>query len=147
MRHLLGAAALTFAWVLWPMANAVAGDPPYKNTVHWVTASEHETFGYDVFRGESKEGPFVKLTDKPILGAGTSDERHDYRFVDETIDPTKGYYYYVEEVSLAGVRQRISPIQLVPPKAPAAGKDAPAAAAAEANSPAGAAPSPETAPE
>ena len=32
-----------------------------KNTAHWTTASEEENFGYDVYRGDSEEGPFVKI--------------------------------------------------------------------------------------
>ena len=89
-----------------------------KNTIRWSTASEVENFGYDVYRGETEEGPFVRLTAKPIPGAGTSDEPHKYAYVDKDIDPTKDYWYYVESVSFSGVRERFTPVQKAKAKQP-----------------------------
>ena len=89
-----------------------------KNTIRWSTASEVENFGYDVYRGEAEEGPFVRLTAKPIPGAGTSDEPHKYAYVDKDIDPTKDYWYYVESVSYSGVRERFTPVQKAKAKQP-----------------------------
>jgi hypothetical protein len=90
--------------------------PPYKNTVRWSTASEVDNFGYDVYRGTSKDGPFERLTKDPIPGAGTTDEPQKYSFVDENIDPYQTYFYYVEAISLAGVRERFTPIIQSKPK-------------------------------
>ncbi len=89
-----------------------------KNTIRWATASEVENFGYDVYRGEGEEGPFVRLTAKPIPGAGTSDEPHKYSYVDKDIDPTKEYWYYVESISFSGVRERFTPVQKAKAKQP-----------------------------
>ena len=100
-------------------APAAPAAEPYKNTVKWATASEVDNFGYDVYRGESPDGPFVRLTEEPVEGAGTSDEVHRYRFVDDTIDPTKTYYYYVESISMSGERERFTPVGKVGPKIPA----------------------------
>jgi hypothetical protein len=80
---------------------------PSKNTVRWSTASEVDNFGYDVYRGEARDGPFERITPRPILGAGTSDETHRYVFVDETIDPCRTYYYV--ERRPEGVRERFTP--------------------------------------
>lgn len=89
-----------------------------KNTIRWSTASEVENFGYDVYRGEAEDGPFVRLTAQPIPGAGTSDEPHKYAYVDKDIDPTKDYWYYVESVSYSGVRERFTPVQKAKAKQP-----------------------------
>lgn len=83
-----------------------------------------DSFGFDVFRGEREEGPFERLNAKPIAGAGTSDESHAYVWVDETIDPTKEYFYYVESISIDGVREKFTPVnraraKLAPAPAPA----------------------------
>lgn len=93
-----------------PAEPALSTTESYSNTVKWSTASEVDNFGYDVYRGESPEGPFVRLTEKPIEGAFTSDVIHRYRFVDESIDPTKTYYYYVESISMSGDRERFTPV-------------------------------------
>ena len=99
--------------------------PPYRNTVRWTTASEVDSFGFDVFRGESAEGPFLRLNAKPIAGAGTSDESHSYAWVDETIDPAKDYYYYVESISIDGLREKFTPVQRARAKLPPSPPSAP----------------------
>jgi hypothetical protein len=103
---------------------AAAPSAPYKNTIRWTTASEVDSFGFDVFRAEQEAGPFERLNAKPIPGAGTSDESHSYAWVDDTIDPTREYYYYVESISIDGVREKFTPVsraraKLAPPPAPA----------------------------
>ena len=90
--------------------------PPYRNTVRWSTASEVDNFGYDVYRGTSAEGPFERLTKDPVPGAGTTDEPQKYSFVDETIDPYVTYFYYVESISLAGEREKFTPVIQAKPK-------------------------------
>jgi hypothetical protein len=86
------------------------------NTPKWTTASEADNFGYDVFRGEQEKGPFVKLTKEPILGAGTTDETHNYKFVDSTMDPCKDYWYYVESITQSGSREKFTPVFKAPAK-------------------------------
>jgi hypothetical protein len=94
----------------------VAPEKPLVNTIRWTTASEVENFGFDVYRSTSEDGPFERITAEPIAGAGTTDEPQPYVFVDDTIDPTVGYYYYLESISMQGVRERFSPINYSPPK-------------------------------
>ena len=93
-----------------------------SNTAHWTTASEEENFGYDVYRGNAEKGPFVKLTKQPILGNGTTEETHKYQFVDDTIDPCKDYWYYVESIATDGTREKFTPVFRAPAKRHAAGK-------------------------
>lgn len=100
------------------------------NTLRWTTASEQDNFGYDVFRGTAEKGPFRKLTSKPILGNGTTDETSNYSYRDASIDPCKSYWYYVESISTQGERERFTPIFQAKAKRPAlksAEKDAGAA--------------------
>ena len=96
------------------------GGEAYQNTIKWSTASELDNFGYDVYRGENPDGPFERINPDVIEGAGTTDEPTRYRFVDDAIDPRKTYYYYVESISLAGVRERFTPVGKAPPKVPPA---------------------------
>jgi hypothetical protein len=106
----------------------VPAEQRVSNSAHWSTASEEENFGYDVYRGTSEKGPFVKLTKQPILGNGTTDETHQYKYVDDAIDPCKDYWYYVESISSEGARDKFTPVFHAPAKRHAAGKpDAPAA--------------------
>src|SRR5262245_17547300 len=101
-----------------PASPASAASPKaLSNTIKWSTASEVENFGYDVFRGDKEEGPFTKLNSRIIAGAGTVDEPRYYQYVDETIEAGKEYWYYVESVSLAGVREKFTPVFKSKPKA------------------------------
>jgi len=95
----------------------VPADQRVVNSAHWTTASEEENFGYDVFRSSTGEkGPFEKLTKQPILGNGTTDETHEYRYADDAIDPCKDYWYYVESIRSNGEREKFTPIFRAPAK-------------------------------
>ena len=89
------------------------------NTLKWTTASEVDNFGFDIYRGLDEEGPFDRLTDEPLPGAGTTDEPQSYVFVDRDIDPTRDYFYYIESISLGGVREIFCPVIRAPAKQPA----------------------------
>jgi hypothetical protein len=93
-----------------PVAPAASEAPALSNTIKWSTASEVENFGYDVFRGDKEEGPFTRLNAKTIAGAGTVDEPRQYQYVDATIEVGKAYWYYVESISLSGVREKFTPV-------------------------------------
>lgn len=97
-------------------SEAEAKDEALKNTLKWTTASEVDNFGFDVFRSESEEGPFEKMTDDPLPGAGTTDEPQSYLWEDLDIEKGKDYFYYIESISMAGVRERFSPIIKAPAK-------------------------------
>ena len=88
----------------------VPADQRITNTARWTTASESNTFGYDVYRGDSENGKFVRITKKPVLGNGTTSETHKYEFVDDTIDPCKEYWYYVEEITTSGERTKFTTV-------------------------------------
>lgn len=133
--HTLGFAVALFALsgaVAWAADAPVAGAcgsqaklPPEQrvsNTAHWATASEEENFGYDVYRGDTEQGPFVKLTKQPMLGNGTTSQTHDYKYVDDNVDPCKDYWYYVESISSDGAREKFTPVFHAPAKRHAAGK-------------------------
>ncbi len=79
------------------------------NTLRWQTASEVDVFGFEVFRAELEEGPYETLQQDPMAGHGTTDEPHAYVFVDDTIEPGRGYWYWVEEITLNGARSKITP--------------------------------------
>jgi hypothetical protein len=95
-------------------AGQVAGIEP--NTVRWATASEKDNFGYDVYRGLSESGPFERINQDTIPGAGTTDIPQSYEYIDSAIQPDVVYWYYVESISLNGDRQRMTPIYPSTPK-------------------------------
>ncbi len=97
-------------------SNEGATPEAYNNTIRWRTASEVDNFGFDVYRGDAENGPFTRLTESPIDGAGTTDEPTSYTFVDDTIAPDRAYWYYVESISMNNHREKFTPTYCAKPK-------------------------------
>ncbi|HNR91103.1 MAG TPA: hypothetical protein PKO41_01640 [Dokdonella sp.] len=96
--------------------SALPAEERIANTPKWTLASEQDNFGFEVYRSESEDGEFTKLNADPILGAGTTDETQKYQFRDDTIDPCKDYWYYIESISTSGVREKFTPTFKAPAK-------------------------------
>ena len=88
----------------------VPEDQRVANTARWSTASEQNSFSFDVYRSDTEKGEFTKITKMPMMGAGTTDETHKYEYRDDTIDPCKDYWYYVESTSTKGEREKFTPV-------------------------------------
>lgn len=94
------------------------GNGALANTIKWSTASESDNFGFDIYRSQSADGGFERITTQPIVGGGTTDVPRQYRFVDESIEAGQTYFYYVESISLSGERKRFTPLMRAPAKFP-----------------------------
>ena len=76
--------------------------------IKWTTASEVDNAGFILWRSDTGKGAFRRITPQLLSGAGTTGERHDYAFTDETAEPGSAYVYRLEEVSLAGHRETLA---------------------------------------
>ncbi|MEM7051361.1 MAG: hypothetical protein AAF604_16945 [Acidobacteriota bacterium] len=102
-----------------PSAAAEGSAPPVlpdANRIAWSTASEVDNFGYDIYRSESPDGPFERITEQPLEGAGTTDLPSSYEFIDDTIELGKDYFYYIESISMSGERRRFTGVRRAPAK-------------------------------
>ena len=99
-----------------PVSSIEEDENELQNTLKWTTASEVENFGFDIYRALSEEGSFERITHDPIAGAGTIDEPQAYVYKDYKIKAGVDYYYYIESISLAGVREIFSPVIRAPAK-------------------------------
>jgi len=84
-----------------------ADGKPLLNRLHWTTASEQDSFAFEVFRSDSEAGEAVRITATPILAAGTTDETHRYEYRDTAVDPQRSYWYSVDLIHTDGSRERI----------------------------------------
>lgn len=87
--------------------------PKGKVVINWSTESEEDNYGYNIYRSKSEEGPFRKINETIIQGAGTTSDPHEYVFVDQPLEIGESYYYYIESVSFAGVKERFTPVSKV----------------------------------
>lgn len=106
------------------------GEKP-NHRLHWTTRSEILSAGFEVFRAESADGDYVKLTDKPLPSGGNSPRPRQYEYKDFAIDPCKNYFYYVEAISENGYRVRLTSPMPAGPDAAKLKAEAEAAAVAK----------------
>ena len=72
--------------------------------IFWTTESELNNAGFNIYRSISRTQGFQCINEKLIQGAGTTDERNTYQFIDETAKPGVVYFYRLEDINLSGTR-------------------------------------------
>jgi hypothetical protein len=78
--------------------------------LEWSTESEFDIVGFDILRGESDSGPFIKVNENiippsidPMIGG-------EYQFIDTDVEPGQVYYYVLEDIEMDGTRQSHGPV-------------------------------------
>ncbi len=84
-----------------------------KVIITWATESEEDNYGFNIYRGKTKDGPFVKINKEIIQGAGTANDRREYIYADQPLEIGDTYYYYIESVSFAGQKEAFTPVSPV----------------------------------
>ena len=81
--------------------------------VEWSTETEMNTAGFNLYRGESEDGPFgVKVNDQLIPPAADPITGGSYQYIDKTAQPGVTYYYKLEEVEKNGGANSYGPISV-----------------------------------
>jgi hypothetical protein len=82
-----------------------------KVTLFWRTESEVNNIGFSIYRSEEKDGNYIQVNF--VKGAGNSSAPRDYQFVDQEVEMGKTYFYYLEDIDVAGAKNRSDIIKLV----------------------------------
>ncbi len=93
----------------------VTGWQSYANpqvVVDWSTATELDTAGFNLYRAESPDGPFVQANDTLLPSSPDPLTGGEYTFTDTSVAPGITYFYQLEEVEYNGATQRFDPIQV-----------------------------------
>jgi hypothetical protein len=91
---------------------------PQANYLEWVTESEIDNFGFNLYRAESSEEEpvndlqFVKLNEQIISAAGNSSDQKKYSFEDENIKNNMYYWYQLEDIDYKGVKTKHNIVSL-----------------------------------
>ncbi len=78
----------------------------------WTTESEVDNAGFYIYRSETKDSEFSVVNPTMIKGAGTTGQRNEYTWTDTSAKPNTVYYYRIEDVSHAGVREQLATVRL-----------------------------------
>jgi len=102
-------------FLIWPLA-AVAEEPtPAASVVivEWTTESEVDLAGFNLYRSESPDGPYVKVNTVLIPGASDPLLGGKYAYTDTNVVAGHTYYYKLEDVELDGTTTLHGPIEVV----------------------------------
>lgn len=95
------------------LASVTATTTPNSVTIKWRTESEINNIGFSMYRSESKDGNYTKIGF--VSGAGNSAMPTDYQFIDKSVEAGKTYFYYIEDIDVAGERKKSKIIKVVVP--------------------------------
>ncbi|HOC25213.1 MAG TPA: FlgD immunoglobulin-like domain containing protein [bacterium] len=80
--------------------------------LQWETQSETSNLGFNVYRATEEGGIFSQINLRMIQGAGSSASAHRYRYVDETAEAGKVYYYQIVDIAADGQMQWHGPVMV-----------------------------------
>jgi hypothetical protein len=76
----------------------------------WTTASEVNTAGFNIYRSERADGPYVRINPRLIPTNAEQLSGGKYQYEDTDVVPGKTYYYQLEDIELNGTSTRRTPI-------------------------------------
>lgn len=82
--------------------------------VQWITESEIDNAGFNIYRAESADGEYEQINGALIPAEGSATERATYNFVDDDVKNGKTYYYKLEDIDLSGISTFHGPVKAVP---------------------------------
>jgi hypothetical protein len=89
-----------------------ASREPGTVIVEWTTESEVDLAGFNLYRSESPEGPYVKVNEALIPASPDPLTGGDYVYTDTTVTAGTTYYYKLEDVELDGKSTMHGPIEV-----------------------------------
>ena len=107
---------LLLLFPFWLVACGDAANPfPTTIVVEWTTASEVNTAGFNLYRGQTPDGPFAKINASLIPASTDSISGKKYRYDDSNLTPGQTYYYQLEDVERSGASAKHGPITITAP--------------------------------
>ena len=80
-------------------------------TVEWTTETEVDTAGFNIYRSQSPNGPFIKINEQLIPASPDPIVGGSYMYTDTNVVPGVTYYYELEDVEFDGNTERHGPIR------------------------------------
>jgi hypothetical protein len=103
---------LVAGWFLLTACHGGASDSSMV-LVEWTTESEVDTAGFNLYRSENPDGPYVKVNAALIPGSSDPILGGKYVYTDTNVVAGHTYYYKLEDVELDGTTTMHGPIEVV----------------------------------
>lgn len=88
---------------------------PTTLVLTWSTENEIDILGFNVYRGESADGEFVKINSAPIPASQDPILGQNYNFEDGSAERGQTYYYQLETLFRDGEVERSEQTIILPP--------------------------------
>ncbi len=89
-----------------------------KVTLNWITESEVENLGFNIYRSLYSDPPageqFTIINDQLIPGYGNTSSKHEYQYVDRNVINGIEYWYQLEDVSYTGETSKHNKVSTTP---------------------------------
>ena len=80
----------------------------------WVTESEIDNAGFNIWRADAADGEYVKLNEEIIPAKGSETNGAKYFFTDHTAKNRKTYFYKLQDIDVYGTSTFHGPISVTP---------------------------------
>ena len=80
----------------------------------WVTESEIENAGFNIYRAETEDGIYVRLSASLIPAQGTATSGATYTYADRDVVNRRTYFYKLEDIDVNGVATSHGPVSATP---------------------------------
>lgn len=80
--------------------------------VTWQLGQPLPIRGFHLYRSSEREGKYIPVNPELIQGSPFTEDGLAYRYVDESVDPQKHYFYYLEAVRFEGKAVKSAPLQV-----------------------------------
>ena len=114
-------------YYVWPVRGGQVGPPtvitlssftatPSDKSVMltWITESEIDNAGFNLYRAEAEDGEYVKINSSLIPAQGSPTQGATYQFIDGNVQNRKTYYYKLEDIDLNGKSAMHGPVGAMP---------------------------------
>lgn len=85
-----------------------------KVLLQWTTDSEIDNAGFNIYRSDAEQGPYIKINGSLISAEGSPSQGASYAFEDSGIKNRKTYYYKLEDIDLNGETTMHGPVKATP---------------------------------
>jgi len=110
---------LTLGLALFSWPEEVLAQQPTANSesatviVEWITASELNLAGFNLYRSVHREGPYVRVNDALLPASPDPVTGGSYAYTDTTVTGGVAYFYKLEDLALDGSSTMHGPIEIM----------------------------------
>ena len=96
--------------IIFVACSAEPGSASSHIRIEWATGTELNTAGFNLYRSEQADGPYVKINAQLVPASNDSIVGGKYQYDDPNVVPGRTYYYQLEDVEYSGIATRHGPI-------------------------------------